>query len=84
MFQPADIYYGNEYVHTIDTNQYFQQFGYQFLKHFILRYWLRFAGDAAAIARQERENQTLLNAFNRRCTWSHMIIKVKTKAVPEE
>ena len=58
-------------------NEFFQQFGYQFLKHFIPRHWLKFTDDVAAITKQESENQTLLNAFNRCCTWSQMIIKVE-------
>ena len=66
----------NTFIQYIQ-NQYFQQFGYQFLKHFTPRHWLQFADDAAAITRQEGENQTLLNAFDRWCTWSHMIIKVE-------
>ena len=58
-------------------NEFFEQFGYQFLKHFIPRHWLKFTDDVAALAKQESENQTLLNAFNRCCTWSQMIIKVE-------
>ena len=66
----------NTFIQYI-RNQYFQQFGYQFLKHFTPRHWLQFADDAAAITGQESENQTLLNAFDRWCTGSHMIIKVE-------
>ena len=47
------------------------------MKHFTPRHWLQFADDAAAITGQESENQTLLNAFDRWCTWSHMMIKVE-------
>ena len=47
------------------------------MKHFTPRHWLQFADDAASITGQESENQTLLNAFDRWCTWSHMIIKVE-------
>ena len=65
----------NTFIQYI-RNQYFQRFGYQFLKHFTPRHWLQFANDAAGITGQESENQTLLNAFDRWCTWSHMIIKV--------
>ena len=54
----------NTFIQYI-RNQYFQQFGYQFLKHFTPRHWLQFADDAAAITGQESENQTLLNAFDR-------------------
>ena len=64
----------NTFIQYI-TNEFFQQFGYQFLKHFIPRHWLQFADDAAAITGQESENQTLLNAFNRWCTWSHIKLK---------
>ena len=66
----------NTFIQYIQ-NQYFQQFGYQFLKHFTPRHWLQFADDAAAITGQESKNQTLLNAFDRWCTWSNMIIKVE-------
>ena len=67
----------NTFIQYIQ-NKFFQQFGYQFLKHFIPRhYWLQFAENAVAITGQESENQTLLNAFNRWCTWSPMIIKVE-------
>ena len=66
----------NTFIQYI-RNQYFQQFGYQFLKHFTPRHWLQFADDAAAITGQESETQTLLNAFDRWCKWSHMIIKVE-------
>ena len=65
----------NTFIQYI-RNQYFQQFGYQFLKHFTPRHWLQFPDDAVAITGQESENQTLLNASDRCCTWSHMIIKV--------
>ena len=58
-------------------NEFFQQFGYQLLKHFIPRHWLQFADDAVANTGQESENQTLLNAFNRWRTWSQMIIKAE-------
>ena len=40
-------------------------------------HWLQFADDAAPITGEESENQTLLHAFSRWCTWSHMIIKVE-------
>ena len=66
----------NAFIQYI-RNEFFQQFGYQFLKHFIPRHWLQFADDAAAITGQESENQTLLNAFNRWCRWCHMIMKVE-------
>ena len=66
----------NTFIQFI-RNEFFQQFGYQFLKHFIPRHWLKFTDDVAAITKQESENQTLLNAFNRCCTWSQMIIKVE-------
>ena len=58
-------------------NKFFQQFGHQFLKHFIPRHWLQFPDDVVAITGQESDNQTLSNAFDRWCTWSQMIIKVE-------
>ena len=66
----------NTFIQYI-RNEFFQQFGYQFLKHFILRHWLQFAYNAAAIPGQESESQTLLHAFNIWFTWSHMIMKVE-------
>ena len=57
----------NAFIQYI-RNEFFQQFGYQFLKHFIPKHWLQFADNAAAIAGQEMESQTLLNAFSRWCT----------------
>ena len=60
----------NTFTQYIRT-KFFQQFGYQHLKHFIPRHWLQFADDAVAITGQESDNQTLLNAFNRWYTWSH-------------
>ena len=66
----------NKFIQYIQ-NEFFQQFGYQFLKHFTPSHWLQFADDAETITGQESENETLLNAFNRCCTWSHMIIKVE-------
>ena len=66
----------NTFIQYIQ-NEFFQQFGYQFLKHFILKHWLQIADDAGAITGRESENQTLLNTFNRWCTWSHMIMKNK-------
>ena len=38
----------NTFIQYIQ-NEFFQQFGYQFLKHFILKHWLQIADDAGAI-----------------------------------
>ena len=54
----------------------FQQFGYKFIQHLNPRHWYQFADDATVVTGLESENQVLLNAFNRWCTWAHMIIRV--------
>ena len=38
-------------------------------------HWFQFAGDAAVITGQEKENQILLNRFTVWCQWAHMIIR---------
>ena len=59
------------------NNTFFQQFGYQFFEHFILRHWLQFADDVVAIIGEESENQTLSSPFNRWYTSRQMIMKVE-------
>ena len=66
----------NRFIQYI-WKEFFQHFGYQFLKHFIPKHRLPIADNAAVITGQESENKTLLNAFSTWCTWSHMIIKVE-------
>ena len=39
-------------------------------------HWFQFADDAAVVTTDERENQLLLNCFNKWCQWANMIIRV--------
>ena len=39
-------------------------------------HWFQFAGDAAVVTTDERENQLLLNCFTKWCQWANMIIRV--------
>ena len=39
-------------------------------------HWFQFAGDAAVISSQEKENHILLNCFSVWCQWANMIIRV--------
>ena len=43
---------------------------------FNLIHWFQFADDAAVVTTDERENQLLLNCFNKWCQWANMIIRV--------
>ena len=65
----------NTFIQFIKNEKY-QQFGYNFIKCMIRRHWHQFADDAAAVTGLEHENQVLLNAFNRWCSWVDMIIRV--------
>ena len=65
----------NTFTQFIKNGNY-QQFGYNFIKYMIPRHWYQFADDATVVTGLEPENQVLLNAFNRWCTWEDMIIRV--------
>ena len=65
----------NTFIQFIKNEKY-QQFGYNFIKYMIPRHWYQFADDAAVVTGLEHENQVLLYAFNRWCTWADMIIRV--------
>lgn len=58
---------------TIET---FSNLGYKFAESFLPRHWLQFADDAVAITSREYENQILLDAFVRWCSWSNLIVRV--------
>ena len=65
----------NTFIQFIKNEKY-QQFGYKFLNFLTPRHWYQFADDAAVVTGFEGENQTLLNAFSRWCTWAEMIVRV--------
>ena len=65
----------NTFIQYIKGEE-FSQFGYRWQKYILPKHWLQFADDAAAVTGLESENQILLNAFNRWCTWSGMPIRV--------
>ena len=65
----------NTFIQHIKKEEY-TQLGYSFHKEFYPRHWFQFADDAAVITGQEHENQILLNAFSRWCTWANMEIRV--------
>ena len=54
----------------------YRQLGYQLSKYFQPRHWYQFADDTAFISGQKSENQMLLNAFTRWCSWADMLIRV--------
>ena len=54
----------------------FQQLGYKYLQHLKPRHWYQFIDDAVVVTGLESENQILLNAFSRWCTWADMLIRV--------
>ena len=65
----------NTFIQHIKKEEY-TQLGYSFHKAFYPRHWFQFADDAAVITGQEHENQILLNAFSRWCTWENMKTRV--------
>ena len=65
----------NTFIQHIKSEQY-AQLGYSFVEGFSPRHWYQFADDAAAVTSLESENQILLNAFTRWCTWSDMTVRV--------
>ena len=65
----------NTFIQYIKTPA-FEQFGYKYVKIFTSRHWYQFADDAAAVTSLESENQILLNAFGRWCTWANMVVRV--------
>ena len=54
----------------------YRQLGYQFSKYLLPRHRYQFADDAAVITGQQCENQVLLNAFTRWCSWADKQIRV--------
>ena len=65
----------NTFIQHIKKEEY-TQLGYSFHKVFYPRHLFQFADDAAVITGQEHENQILLNAFSRWCTWANMKMRV--------
>ena len=65
----------NTFIQHIKKEEY-TQLGYSFHKAFYPHHWFQFADDAAVITGQGHENQILLNAFSRWCTWANMKIRV--------
>ena len=65
----------NKFIQHIKKEEY-TQLGYSFHKVFYPRHLFQFADDAAVITGQEHENQILLNAFSRWCTWANMKMRV--------
>ena len=65
----------NTFVQYIKSSE-FEQLGYKYANLFLSRHWYQFADDAAAVTALESENQILLNAFSKWCTWADMIVRV--------
>ena len=65
----------NTFIQHVKNASY-RQLGYQFSKYFQPPHWYQFADDAAVISGQQSENQVLLNAFTRWCSWADMLIRV--------
>lgn len=65
----------NTFVQYIKSPD-FAQLGYKYANMFLSRHWYQFADDAAAVTALESENQILLNAFSKWCTWTDMIVRV--------
>ena len=61
-----------EYV----KDQKFTSLGYQVSSKLSPRHWFQFADDASIVTGTEQENQILLSAFTRWCTYADMIIRV--------
>ena len=65
----------NTFVQYVKSPE-FEQCGYKYAKFLTSRHWYQFADDAAAVTALESDNQILLNAFSRWCTWADMIVRV--------
>ena len=65
----------NTFVQYVKSPE-FEQCGYKYAKFLTSRHWYQFADDAAAVTALESDNQILLNALSRWCTWADMIVRV--------
>ena len=54
----------------------FTHLGYRINSSISHRHWFQFADDALVVMSTENENQILLSAFARWCSWAEMIIRV--------
>lgn len=65
----------NTFIQSINSEP-LNNLGYKFADMFLPRHWLQFADDAVAVTRLEKENQILLDAFARWCSWSNLKVRV--------
>ena len=65
----------NTFLTYIKEEQ-FTSLGYRVNSSITPRHWFQFADDASVVTSTEKENQILLSAFARWCTWADMIIRV--------
>ena len=66
----------NTFIQTLTKSKEFDQLNCRYDNIIQPGNWFQFADDVAAVTSCEYENQTLLNAFTRRCNWSGMKIRV--------
>ena len=65
----------NTFLQYIKDEQ-FTRLGYRINSSISPRHWFQFADDASVVTSTEIENQILLSAFARWCSWAEMIIRV--------
>ena len=65
----------NTFLQYVKSEQ-FTNLGYRSNSKLEPRHWFQFADDASVVTSTEQENQILLSAFARWCSWADMIIRV--------